>query len=198
MTEQNLESDALDLDAELDALETDSSELAGVNAELLQLVQVQTEALAGRERKISASIDISATPTNIWTVLTDYENLPDFIPNLKVSRRLDHPQGGLRLEQVGTQRFLRLNFSARVVLDLEEQCPDRIQFQMVEGDLKAYAGYWQLEALGDSPVNTRLSYSVQVTPKRTMPVALIEKRLSQDLAINLAAIRQRVIELFEA
>jgi ribosome-associated toxin RatA of RatAB toxin-antitoxin module len=76
---------------------------------------------------------------------------------------LAHPQGGIRLEQVGSQRFLRLNFSARVVLDLDENFPNEINFNMVEGDLKAFFGSWQLKpySLADQS-GTNLYYTVRV------------------------------------
>lgn len=165
-------------------------------AALLQDVEVQTQAVADRQRQITAKIQISYPVEQVWQVLTDYEALADFIPNLSQSRLLQHPAGGIRLEQVGSQRFLRLNFSARVVLDLEENFPHEINFNMVEGDLKAFIGSWQLKPDAISGNGTNLYYTVRVWPKRTMPVTIIERRLSSDLRVNLLAIRQRVDELF--
>lgn len=160
-----------------------------------QSVEVQTEEIAQRQRKITAKIHIPRSVEQVWQVLTDYEALADFIPNLAKSSRLKHPSGGIRLEQVGTQRLLRFNFSARVVLDLQEKFPHEILFDLVEGDLKAYSGKWVLEPLA-SEQGTNLCYTVLVHPKLTMPVALIERRLSNDLRINLLAIRQQVEKLF--
>lgn len=166
-------------------------------ATLLQTVEVQTARLAERQRQISARIHIPHSIEQVWQVLTDYETLADFIPNLAHSRRLEHPTGGIRLEQVGTQRLLNFNFSARVILDLEETPPQQIRFQMVEGDFKDFAGGWYLEPISSTqPTQTQLQYVVRVLPKRTMPIAIIERRLSKDMQINLLAIRQRVTELF--
>lgn len=165
---------------------------------LLDTVEVKIEQLSARQRQISAKILISHPIEPIWQVLTDYEALADFIPNLSISQRLEHPTGGIRLEQVGTQRLLRFNFSARVVLDLEEQFPHEIRFNLVEGDLKAFSGTWQLQNDPQSAqVVTNLLYTVCVLPKRTMPISIIERRLAQDLRLNLVAIRQRVNTLHE-
>lgn len=165
-------------------------------ASLLQSVEVQTETVADRQRQITAKIQIPHPVEQVWQILTDYEALAEFIPNLAKSRRLKHPTGGIRLEQVGTQRLLRFNFSARVVLDLEEKFPHEINFNMVEGDLKAYSGSWRLEPCSlFEQMGTDLHYSVRVWPKRTMPVAIIERRLCSDLRFNLLAIRQRADEL---
>lgn len=164
---------------------------------LIDTVEVQVDQLSQRQRQISAKIPIAQAVEPIWQVLTDYEALADFIPNLSISQRLQHPTGGIRLEQVGTQRLLRFNFSARVVLDLEEKFPYEINFNLVEGDLKAFSGSWRLQPAPHSKqVVTNLLYTVCVLPKRTMPVSIIERRLINDLRLNLLAIRQRVNNLF--
>jgi ribosome-associated toxin RatA of RatAB toxin-antitoxin module len=162
----------------------------------LPAVAVQIEKIAERQRQITANVQIPHPVEQIWKVLTDYEALVDFIPSLAKSRLLEHPNGGIRLEQIGSQRLLNFNFCARVVLDLEEYFPKAINFQMVEGDFKGFSGSWYLEPYSLSEhVGTNLCYTIQIWPKRTMPVGIIERRLSNDLRLNLLAIHQRVERL---
>lgn len=165
--------------------------------DLPQEVEVRTERAEGRQREISAKIQIPHSVDKVWQVLTDYEALTSFIPNLAKSRRLQHPHGGVRIEQVGVQGFLNFKFCARAVLDMEEVFPHEIRFRMVEGDFKAFSGCWQLEPLtlsGNSA--TQLHYKVLVLPRLTMPLSIIERCLHRELALNLSAIRQHVDELF--
>jgi ribosome-associated toxin RatA of RatAB toxin-antitoxin module len=159
-------------------------------------VEVKTEIIGDRQRQITANIAIPQPVEPIWNVLTDYEVLDQFIPNLAHSRRLEHPTGGIRLEQIGSQRLLRFNFCARVVLDIEEIFPQEIRFSMVEGDFKAFSGSWRLEpfSLSDG-MGTNLYYTILVWPKLTMPVGIIERRLANDLQLNLLAVRDRVLQL---
>lgn len=172
---------------------TDSPNLAPLvsEAECLASVQLSTRSLDGRKRQVKASLVVPVDAATLWGVLTDYEALADFIPNLWLSRRLPHPQGGIRLEQEGGQRILALSFSARVVLDMDEDFPRRITFRMVEGDFKEFSGYWQLTPLGTEPQRTELTYVLEVRPKLTMPVKILECRLNIDLPRNLVAIAQR-------
>ncbi|QLE41476.1 cyclase [Nostoc sp. C052] len=172
---------------------TDDTDLEG---DLLAQVEIQIEKIAERQRQISAKVQIPHPVEQIWKVLTNYEALPDFLPNLAKSCLIEHPNGGIRLEQVGSQRLLNFNFCARVVLDLEECFPKTINFRMVEGDFKGFSGSWCLEpySFGEY-IGTNLSYTIQVWPKLTMPVGIIENRLSKDLRLNLLAIHQRVEEL---
>lgn len=169
----------------------------GVAANLdVNPVTIQVEKLSQRQRQISAKIHIPQPIEQVWKILVDYEALPKFIPNLAKSCLLEHPQGGIRLEQVGSQSLLNFKFCARVVLDLEEIFPKLINFQMVEGDFKGFSGSWRLEpyhvGLGEGTI---LCYTIQVWPKLTMPIGIIENRLSKDLQLNLLAIRQRASEL---
>ncbi|NJL79709.1 MAG: cyclase [Richelia sp. RM2_1_2] len=162
----------------------------------LQSVTVEVEKVAERQRQITAKIQIPHSVETVWQVLTDYQSLAEFVPSLACSRKLEHPNGGIRLEQIGSQRLLKLNFSARVVLDLEESFPELISFRMVEGDFKDFSGSWRLNScVLDSQTGTLLCYTVKVWPKLTMPIRIIEPRLSQDMQSNLLAIRQRVEEL---
>ena len=161
--------------------------------ELEARVEIETEAPNPRQRRLLARIAITAAPEVVWGVLSDYEALPEFIPNLVACNRLECPDGGVRLEQIGAQSLMKVNFKARVVLDLEEDFPSQIRFQQVEGDFRSFEGYWQLDPHGDRA--TQLTYSLFVWPPRVMPVRFIEGRLRRDLATNLVAIQQRAERL---
>ena len=159
-------------------------------------IEVQVEKIAERQRQITAVIHIPTSVEKVWKILTDYEALPDFIPNLAKSRLLEHPTGGIRLEQVGSQSLLNFKFCARVILDLEEFFPKLINFKMVEGDFKGFSGSWSLEPCSlNGDLGTKLSYRIQVWPKLIMPISIIERRLSRDLKSNLLAISQRTLAL---
>lgn len=183
-------------DFDASAQDDNNHTLAPLDASELQSVEIVIEKIAERRRQITAKVEISRPPEVVWKVLTNYEALPEFIPNLAKSQLLEHPQpGGIRLEQVGTERLLKLNFNARVVLDLFESFPTEITFEMVEGDFKEYSGCWQLLGCVNNEQGTKLCYILNVHPKRLMPVGLIEQRLSSGLKINLLAIKKHVESL---
>jgi ribosome-associated toxin RatA of RatAB toxin-antitoxin module len=174
---------------------TDDNDLESPLVMVCDGVEVCTESAEGRQRKISARIQISHPVEKVWQVLTDYDHLADFIPNLAKSKKIHHPQGGIRLEQVGTESLLKLKFCAKVVLDMVEQFPHQLDFQMVEGDFKKFFGSWLLQPSADG-TGTELSYVVSVLPPLAMPVGMIERRLKNGLVTNLNAIRLRTDALF--
>ncbi|NER81948.1 MAG: cyclase [Leptolyngbya sp. SIO1D8] len=177
--------------SQLDISHKDGAAPLASDAELA----IATEKLAGRSRRISASILVPCSIEQVWQVLTDYDNLADFIPNLTLSRRLEDSDSGTLLEQIGSQCFLNIQFCARVVLNMVEQFPHHLGFNMVEGDFKAFTGAWKLESADEANGITKLVYELTVCPPRAIPVMLIERHLCRDLTQNLQAIRHQAITL---
>ncbi|XGB41283.1 MAG: SRPBCC family protein [Nodosilinea sp. LVE1205-7] len=159
-----------------------------------QKVTIRTEGCGQHQRRIVASTEIAASPNQVWQVLTDYDNLASFIPNLSLSQRLRHPQGGIRLEQIGSQCFLSLRFCARVVIDMVEEFPHRLKFTLVEGDFRQFQGEWQLQPVSTG-LTTCLIYDLMICPAWGMPIALIEGHICQDLSRNLQAISDCALTL---
>lgn len=65
-----------------------------------------------------------------------------------------------------------------------------------KGDFKFYQGVWRLQRLpGCAPPGSyamRLTYSVELSPKLWVPVALLESNIAKALGENLEAIRDFV------
>ncbi|CAM6099943.1 unnamed protein product [Calypogeia fissa] len=158
-------------------------------------VEVEVEVVSWRERHIRANVCAEVSDERMWGVLTDYERLAEFIPNLVRSEKIASPTPGrVRLLQLGVQSAMYWHIEAHVVLDLEE-CPDAVdgkelRFSMVDGDFKEYKGGWYLRP-GPRPGTTRLYYDVNVTPKLIFPAAFVEKIIRADLPVNLRALVQR-------
>lgn len=202
MTHDLTSSNHIDDSAQDDHLTVDAVEMqddirSDGDGAIADEIAVNTESLEGRKRRITAQTIMPYAQDNIWHILTDYDHLADFIPSLKSSRRIEHPENGIRIEQIGSQSLLKVKFCARVVLDMVETFPQRIDFAMVEGDFKEFQGAWILQpTIVETTPCTQLAYTLEVLPSRIMPVNLIERKLSHNLRINLLSIHQRAIALF--
>ncbi len=154
----------------------------------LDTIQQAMERLPQGTRRLAAQLRLELAPEWIWSVLTDYDHLDRFIPNLTSSRQLWRRGNQVALEQVGTQQFCGLRFSARVQLALSEE-PDqgRLAFRMLEGDFRCFQGLWQV---GADDTSTWLLYDLTVQGKPGMPIGLIEQRLKEDLASNLRGVQR--------
>ncbi len=163
-----------------------SSQICG-----LDTIQQEMERLPQGMRRLAVQLRLSLDPQHLWDVLTDYENLHRFIPNLASSRLLWRRGEWVGLEQVGSQQFCGLRFSARVQLELEEK-PDqgRLRFRMLDGDFRCFEGIW---CMGADHTSSWLFYELTVQGKPGMPIGLIEQRLQQDLASNLRGVQQEAL-----
>lgn len=145
------------------------------------------ERLPGATRRLAAQLALPVAPEAVWGVLTDYERLPDFIPNLERSSLVERRGDVVVLEQVGSQRFVGLRFTASVRLQLQERQEEGIlDFEMLAGDFRRFQGTWTVQNAADQGV--RLRYELTVQACVGMPIALIEQRLQEDLASNLRAV----------
>ncbi len=157
----------------------------------LDTIQQDMERLPQGTRRLAVQLRLSLPPELIWTVLTDYENLSRFIPNLDSSRLLWRRGDRVGLEQVGCQQFCGLRFSARVELELREQRGEGLlSFIMLQGDFRRFEGSWQI---GDDPIGSRLLYELTVQGRPGMPIGLIEQRLREDLAANLRSVQREAL-----
>ncbi len=157
-------------------------------------IQVEVEDLGDHRRQVRGCVLIPVERQRVWQVLTDYDHLAEFVPNLVESRFLGSENGRKLVRQVGSQKVLFARFSAAVVLAIEEIFPHQLRFQEIEGDFLLFEGFWELaEWLNQQ---TLLTYHLQVKPPRRMPVGLVERRICRDLAFNLQAIRERCLSLY--
>lgn len=183
-----------DFDVEMESKTLKSA----TDSAILQPVEIKIEKLEGRQRKIFAKIQIPYPLEQVWQVLTDYEGLAEFMPNISQSRRLEHPTGGIRLEQFRTKSFMGMNFAGRSVFDVEEKFPHEIHYHLIEGEMKALSAYWRLKpwSLSESKAGIALIYDFLVLPQPIFPMPLVEHVLSHDIPASMLAIRQRLEEVY--
>jgi ribosome-associated toxin RatA of RatAB toxin-antitoxin module len=144
------------------------------------------ERLPGSTRRLAAQLALPLGPQAVWDVLTDYERLPDFIPNLERSSLVERRGDVVVLEQVGSQRFVGLRFTASVRLQLQERREQGVlDFEMLAGDFRRFQGTWTVQS---DTNGVRLRYELTVQACVGMPIGLIEQRLQEDLASNLRAV----------
>jgi ribosome-associated toxin RatA of RatAB toxin-antitoxin module len=144
------------------------------------------ERLPGSTRRLAAQLALPLGLDAVWAVLTDYERLPDFIPNLERSSLVERRGDVVVLEQVGSQRFVGLRFTASVRLQLQERRDQGVlDFEMLAGDFRRFQGTWTVQ---EDAKGVRLRYELTVQACVGMPIGLIEQRLQEDLASNLRAV----------
>ena len=151
-------------------------------------IEQTMEKLPDGARRLAAQLTTNVNFNSLWNVLTDYDRLDLFIPNLISSKTLFRDRNNFHLKQVGSQDFLGIKFSAEVFLDLyEDKDLGLIKFKLIKGDFRRFEGSWQIQSFNNSSKNS-LIYDLTVKGCQWMPIAMIEKRLKRDLSENLIAV----------
>ena len=151
-------------------------------------IEQTMEKLSGGTRRLAAQLTTSATFDSLWNVLTDYDRLSLYIPNLLSSTKIFQNKNNVHLKQVGAQDFLGMKFSAEVTIDLfEEKELGLLKFSLIKGDFRRFEGSWKIQAIKETSKNS-LIYDLTVQGCQWMPIGMIEKRLKKDLSENLVAV----------
>ena len=151
-------------------------------------IEQTMEKLSGGTRRLAAQLTTSASLDSLWNVLTDYDRLNLYIPNLLSSKKIYQKNKNVHLKQVGAQDFLGIKFSAEVTINLfEEKELGLLKFGLIKGDFRKFEGSWRIQNTKDTSKNS-LIYDLTVQGCQWMPIGMIEKRLKKDLSENLIAV----------
>ena len=151
-------------------------------------IEQTMEKLSGGTRRLAAQLTTSATFDSLWNVLTDYDRLNLYIPNLLSSKKIYKNKNNIHLKQVGAQDFLGMKFSAEVTIDLfEEKELGLLNFSLIKGDFRRFEGSWKIQTIKNTSKNS-LIYDLTVQGCQWMPIGMIEKRLKKELSENLIAV----------
>ncbi|MFC4929940.1 SRPBCC family protein [Massilia sp. GCM10023247] len=141
--------------------------------------------------RIASSGTVAAAPALVWRILTDYEHLADYLPNLTSTRVVSRDGDTVILEQLGTARFLFFSQPIRIVVQVRERAPDRIDVSLVEGDMKVYRARWELIPVTGTS-GTRLVYNATIVPKFGVPGIVGTNAVRKDIARMMAAVLLRL------
>jgi len=175
-------------------------------------VLVGIESTSHNSRRISGEIIIEGIHIDdIWSILTDYDNLSTHVPNLVEStvinnnRRIPGRRRRPRVYQRGAQRIFGFEFGADVTMDMTEHVHHddnnnnadskmySIDFKCVDSQFfSEFDGSWILEEY--SVNKTMVRYIVDVKPKGPVPVAALEWRIKEDVPVNILAVSKSARE----
>jgi hypothetical protein len=115
---------------------------------------------------VRASAALKANPRVAWEVLTDYDHLAEFIPDMYSSRVLRRDADGVVIEQKGEFGFLLFRQPVEVTMVVSEQPPRRIVARAIAGNVKDMEGRYELLPL---ETGLKLSYFGRFSPDFTLP-----------------------------
>ena len=142
--------------------------------------QVQIEVSEERGTyQVVATFRIPQPAAIAMTVLTDYDRIPRFMPDVRTSRVLERRENRVVVEQEAVAKFLLFSKQVHLVLDVEES-PVLLRFQ--DRCKKAFSRYEGSWTLAEGPDRTDVTYKLTAKPTFDVPGFLVKRLMKRDAA----------------
>ncbi|MES2149640.1 MAG: SRPBCC family protein [Pseudomonadota bacterium] len=159
-----------------------------------QKLQVEVKRVAADDQhvyQVSSSGMVQAPPATVWKILTDYERMPEFVPDMQSSKVLSRSGNRVIVEQFGTARFLFIRRDIHLIVLASEQPSTSIEITLVTGDMKVYECHWEIAPVPETG-GTRISYSGSMVPKFYVPGFLGANIIRSDIERMMTAVLERL------
>ena len=148
---------------------------------------------AGEGVEVRARALIAAPQSLIWEVLTNYEQLPSFIPGIATSAVRSRQGGKVTVDQSGEASFLVFSFPINIRLEVTESPPDWVASRAVSGNLRRMNGRYDIQP--DARGRVLLRYSGVIEPDFELPpligTAALRSMVEQQFMAMVAEIERR-------
>lgn len=143
--------------------------------------------------EVTASGAVKAAPAAVWKVLTDYEAMPDFVPDLEKTKVMSRTGNRVIVEQSGVARFLFLSRNIHLVVHIAEEPISSIDIKLVHGDMKVYSCRWEMTPVPETG-GTRITYTGKLVPKFYVPGMLGSNIIRRDIERMMKAVLEKLDE----
>lgn len=148
---------------------------------------VQVNELNGK-LVLNISYRVPVSPREAWAVLTDFENMPAFVPGLESSKVLMRTGKTIQVEQTGSVRFgmLPIQYASRRQIEI-------VPYQSISSHtLSGNARLDSIMLLTPSGSGTLLTYHATAVPDLPVPNSLISSSLGEMLENQFKAMGQEM------
>lgn len=146
--------------------------------------------LKGQKGIYLGQVETSGNINTAWQVLTDYDNFERFIPNIASSKIISSKGDRILFEQVNVVDLWLFKQKFTVQIEAIKIKPNKIDFKIVDGDLKKLVGRWQIKEI--SPDQVLVSHAVEVEPGDKTEKPLFYGVYESSLEETLKAIAQEI------
>jgi carbon monoxide dehydrogenase subunit G len=138
---------------------------------------------------VAARFSVPAPAAVVREVLTDYANIPRFMPGVETSRVLDRADGVVRVEQEAVSKYMMFSKRVHLVLDVEESA-DVIRFRdRCARSFDQYEGAWTMAA---GQGLTEITYALTARPAFGVPGFMIRRLLERDARVMIDGLRTEI------
>jgi hypothetical protein len=138
---------------------------------------------------VVARFSVAEPPDVARDVLTDYANIPRFMPGVRTSDVVERRDGYARVEQEAVSTFLLFSKRVHLVLDVDEGTTV-IRFRdSCNKSFVRYEGAWTLTEHGGE---TDIAYELITEPAFSVPEFVLRKLLNRDARVMIDSLRAEI------
>jgi len=128
---------------------------------------------------------VPVAPDISWQVLTDFEHMADWVPNVRESKVISREPNAVTIEQHGVARFGLASFPYVSVRRLESDPPRTIRSTQIKGNMRRLESLMTLTPDGDG---TKLVYHFEMVPGALAATVMSKEFLEHELREQFGAI----------
>jgi carbon monoxide dehydrogenase subunit G len=121
----------------------------------------------GDEFLIRAQSEVKADDAAIWSTLSDYDHLAQFIPGMASSRTVSRTGAEAVVEQKGRLSLGLFRQSFTLLLAVREEMNQSISASGIGGDFRCFRSRYQIVPLGSQ--RARIVYQATLVPRMPIP-----------------------------
>jgi carbon monoxide dehydrogenase subunit G len=141
--------------------------------------------------QVTASFMINEPPQAVIDVLTDYERIPRYMPDIEVSKVLERTSTTTVVEQQAVSRFLMFSKRVHLVLDVRES-GNTLQFRDRCG--KSFATYEGAWTISEHDSVTVVDYQLTARPMFEVPPFVLKRLLKRDSDLLIDRLKAEISE----
>nr|WP_235922727.1 SRPBCC family protein [Rugamonas aquatica] len=141
--------------------------------------------------EVDATGTVAAPLPKVWRILTGYERMAEFVPDMESCKVLSRNGNEVIVEQFGVARFLFMTKSIHLIVRATEQPMSSIDISLISGDMKHYESHWELIPVPETG-GTRVVYSGKLIPNFYVPGILGAKMIRGDIERMMNAVLARL------
>lgn len=144
---------------------------------------------SGGVYSVTARFTIVEMPADVLAVLTDYEQIPRFMPGIRTSVIRSRANGRAVIEQEAVSKVMMVSKRVHLVLDIEEEAA-ALRFRDLCGkSFTRYEGSWTLARQGNA---TAVTYRLTADPAFDVPEFMLKRLLRRDSGEMIEALQREV------
>jgi len=144
---------------------------------------------AGGVYSVAASFAVTQSPDDVIAVLTNYERIPKYMPDMEISRIVERSPAGMLVEQQAVSKFMMFSKRVHLLLDVRTE-GGAIKFRDRCGEsFASYEGEW---VVSQHDSLTVIDYQLSARPSFDVPGFVLKRLLKRDAGVLIDRIKAEI------